>query len=129
MYVFLGSSHAIWLIVFKSYECYGAGCVIFSSQHVCVLTAVGIFFGVLFAIFVAVMFWDQISCIIDNTSTIDELKTKAGIEQDERSYASHERSGWENLKEVFGGADKPVNIWWLWPTEPGRELVIEREFD
>ena len=40
-----------------------------------------------------------------------------------------QRTGWENIKEVFGGADKPCDIWWLYPTAIERELIVEREFD
>jgi hypothetical protein len=29
VYVFLGSTHAIYLILYKSYACYGSGCVLF----------------------------------------------------------------------------------------------------
>ena len=76
------------MIAFKSYECFGEGCVIFSTTGAKLLVCAGLLLGILFAIFVAVMFWDQITCIIENTSTIDELKFKAGIEADERSYAS-----------------------------------------
>jgi hypothetical protein len=29
----------------------------------------------------------------------------------------------------MGGANKDMDIWWLWPTALERDLVIEREFD
>lgn len=90
---------------------------------------IGVVLGILFAIFVAIMFFDQLQCIVENTSTIDELKSKSGIEADERSYASQERTGWENIKEIFGDYNKPVNIWWLYPTDVDKKLIIEREFD
>jgi len=44
------------------------------------IAGVSIFLGLLFAIFVAVMFYDQISCITENMSTIDKLQRKRARE-------------------------------------------------
>jgi hypothetical protein len=72
------------------------------------------------------------SCIFENTSTIDDLKKKSGmtsIEEELKGDIAGSRSGWENLKEVMGGQDKSPDIWWIFPTTLERELVIEKEFD
>ena len=51
-----------------------------------------LFLGVLFCIFVAVMFYDQISCIIDNMSTIDKLKYKRAIKEGKRADIDEQKS-------------------------------------
>ena len=73
IYVFLGSFHALALIGYKAGICLDANCAIFSEFPTVVITGIAIFLALLFCLFVLVMFCDQISCIIDNTSTIDKL--------------------------------------------------------
>ena len=60
------------------------------------------------------------------TSTIDKLKRKKNMETDAQSETVLNRTKWENLKEVFGS---DFNIWWLYPTDIPRQIVVEREFD
>jgi hypothetical protein len=73
MYVFLGSLHAIVLIGHQVYLCLDDNCAIFKDPIVQCIAGVSMFMGLLFCLFVAVMFCDQISCIVGNTSTIDKL--------------------------------------------------------
>ena len=92
----------------------------------------GGFLAVLFGLFVAIMFGDQLSCIFENTSTIDDLKRKSGMVSEDEELKGEQaagRSGWENLKEIMGSINSPVDIWWLYPTSIERKLVIEREYD
>ena len=43
--------------------------------------------------------------------------------------AAESRTACQNLKEVFGNADDNLDIWWLFPTELKKTLIMEREFD
>lgn len=69
-----------------------------------------LFVGGVFFLFVTVMLYDQLSCIINNTSGIDMLK-KTPIEK---------RSVRTNLEETFGGR---FSIFWFLPTKVRRNLV------
>ena len=70
-------------------------CRLFSTTPVIVLTAVACFCAVLFGLFVAIMFFDQVQCIWENTSTIDNLKKRnPNFEEEAKSKSSEERSGW-----------------------------------
>ena len=46
-----------------------------------VVAAISCFLAILFCLFVIVMFYDQISCIVENLSTIDKLKIKRARQQ------------------------------------------------
>ena len=76
-----------------------------------------LFLALLFDLFVLVMFCDQISCIIDNTSTIDKLQKKRAMKQGkkvEQQKQQHQpRTWWENIREVFNG-DHRVGFSWTW---------------
>ena len=61
------------------------------------------FVGAIFFLFVSVMLYDQLSCIVSNTSGIDLLK-KSPVEK---------RSAMFNLQETFGGK---LGINWFIPT-------------
>jgi len=50
-----------------------ANCVMFLDLSMVVIGVLGIFLAILFCIFVCVMFYDQISCIVEMRSTIDKL--------------------------------------------------------
>jgi len=52
-------------------------CPMFDETFVDVLAMASLFLGVLFALFVVVMFMDQLFLIWDNTSTIDNLKKQS----------------------------------------------------
>ena len=95
-------------------------CWIVEDTPIFILTIFGVFLGVLFNLFVIVMFYDQISCILSCTSTIDKLqkvKTKST------------RTGWENLKFVFTGRKQEgFSIWWLLPLDFPSNLVLEEEY-
>ena len=69
VYVFLGSSHACVLIAYKAYTCLDENCAMFAETSTCVVAGVSIFLAILFGLFVCVMFCDQISCIVENTSS------------------------------------------------------------
>ena len=58
IYVFVGSMHAFVLIAMQSYECYYDTCFMFVHGTQVVLAAASLFMAILFAIFVAVMFYD-----------------------------------------------------------------------
>jgi len=125
--VFVGAGHALVIIVYNCFICLDKNCRMFNSTGTVVLGAISAFLALLFCLFVAIMFCDQIQCIWGNTSTIDKLKRKANMEGDKKSETVLNRTGWENVKEVFG-CDS-FNISWFWPTDIPRELVVEREFD
>lgn len=65
-----------------------------------------------------------------NTSTIDELKLKSGMQSandlDLKGEKAKGRTWWQNIKEVFGS---DVDIYWMLPTDVPRPLVVEREYD
>ena len=127
VYVFLGSTHAVTWIIYTCYPCFWARCAPFETLGGLVLLIVSVFLGILFAIFVVVMFYDQMDCILSNQSTIDQLQLKRGnMDSDISKMMSEKRSGWENVKMVFGG---DFDIWWLFPTEPPKRLVFEQVFD
>ena len=46
-----------------------------------VIAIVSIVLALLFCIFVAVMFYDQFSCIIEHTSTVDRLKFRRAVQE------------------------------------------------
>jgi len=54
-------------------------------------------------------------------------KRNPNFEAETRSQASDQRSGWQNVKEVFGGTSPGLN--WLFPTDIEKELDVEREYD
>ena len=73
VYVFLGSSHALVFIIVKGYGCLYDNCYLFDTITQIVLCIVSIFLGLLFAIFVCVMFYDQMEAVLSELSTIDQL--------------------------------------------------------
>ena len=81
IYVFIGSAHALFLICMKCYECYNSTCFLFSEMAQLVIAIVSIVLALLFCIFVAVMFYDQFSCIIEHTSTVDRLKFRRAVQE------------------------------------------------
>lgn len=62
------------------------------------------------------MFFSQMSCVAQGTSTIDKLK---GIEK------ATSKTGWQLVKEVFGG---DFSISWFFPTRIQLELTIEEQY-
>ena len=74
LYVALGSFHALFLIVYQSYLCMEMNCYLFKSTWTCALAGVSIFLAILFGLFVVIMFFDQMYCIVTNSSTIDNLQ-------------------------------------------------------
>ena len=65
--------HAVLLIAYKVSSCLNDNCAIFLDGANQLIAAISLFLGVLFCLFVTIMFCDQLSCIISNTSTIDKL--------------------------------------------------------
>ena len=87
--------HALVLMVWQGISCMDKNCRMFQPTSTIVVTAVACFCAVLFGLFVAIMFVDQIQCILENSSTIDNLKKKnPDFEADRGSQASESRSGW-----------------------------------
>ena len=112
--------HAFVLIAMQSYTCYYETCFMFVLGSEVVLACASLFMAILFAIFVAVMFYDQVSCILENMSTIDKLKHKRALKEGKKLPKEdvRSRSYWESICEVMSGRhDKGFDIWWLWPTD------------
>jgi hypothetical protein len=59
VYVFVGSMHAMGLIVATGFNCLEKNCVIFQSKSIVVLGCVATFLAMLFGLFVLMMFCDQ----------------------------------------------------------------------
>ena len=96
-----------------------------------VLASTSLFMALLFAIFVAVMFYDQVSCILDNMSTIDKLKHKRALKEGKKveQEESRSRTYWQSICEVMSGRfDKGFDIWWLIPTDIEYPLYLENEY-
>ena len=107
IYVFLGSFHALALMTLQGIKCIDEDCYMFTPVDVCVIAALSIFLALLFALFVVVMFCDQLCCIANNTNTIDKLKEKrdkkAGKRSAEKVGKKSSRTGWQNICEVMTG--------------------------
>lgn len=73
LYVFLGSFHALVLIIWQCYGCmFVDSCYLFHRSIGMVWIAIGsVMLGLIFCLFVCIMFYDQMDCIITNMSTID----------------------------------------------------------
>lgn len=78
IYVFNGSGHALFHLFRKGLYCLDGNCQVFQSVGNLVLSKitllnylaiVAIFLALLFCLFVSIMFFDQISCIINETSS------------------------------------------------------------
>lgn len=69
IYVFNGSMHALYLMAKNGIYCLDRNCALFSSASNVILTCMSMFLALLFGLFVCIMFCDQISCIINNTSS------------------------------------------------------------
>ena len=127
VYVALGSFHALVLTAWQSFRCFEQNCYIFRDTGTIILTGFAIFLAILFGLFVVIMFCDQMSCILYNTSTIDNLQKEKNPKMEAgKGQMAATRTAWQNVKEVFGG---PVGIDWLLPTDVSRPLVFEREYD
>jgi hypothetical protein len=94
------------------------GCSVSGLQAVlCILNFIE---AIIFGLFCAIMLFDQLSAIFENTPGIDALQNKKGVA----------RGKYESLKEVFG---EPFNYkWWLPLNLPSRmyqdfehELTLE----
>ena len=81
IYVFTGSSHAFVLISWQCYHCYNANCFLFAETPQLLIAILSLVLALLFCIFVVVMLHDQISCIIEHTSTVDRLKFRRAMQQ------------------------------------------------
>ena len=77
------------------------------------------------------MFYDQISCIFENMSTIDKLKYKRAIKEGKKADIDDQKSRtkYESICEVMSGRfDKGFNVWWLFPTDIEFTLYLENEY-
>ena len=130
IYVFLGSAHAMVLIGTQAYGCFNENCFMFVQGTTIFFCGVTMFLGILFMIFVCVMFYDQISCILENMSTIDKLKYKRAIKEGKKAdIDQRSRTYWESICEVMSGRhDKGFDIWWLLPTDIEYPLCAENEY-
>jgi len=73
-YVWIGSFYPITVNCINSWHWVYDQCRIFLNPAIVCLNVAGMFFAVLFGTFTAIMFFDQISWITSDTSTIDKLK-------------------------------------------------------
>lgn len=73
------------------------------------LCVVNMIEGILFGLFTAIMTWDQLSAISENTPYIDRLKGRKG----------KQRTFYENMKEVFG---ESFTMTWFLPIAVTDEL-------
>jgi len=132
LYVCLGSSHALFLIGYKCGTCLEANCAMFADFSVVIIAGLSLFLALLFDLFVMVMFCDQISCIVENTSTIDKLQKKRAQKQGKQteSQQMHQpRTWWQNICEVFTGSIHGGFSWrWLLPVDVDYNMEIEMEF-
>lgn len=69
IYVCLGSTHALVLIGWKCAVCLDDNCALFADFITVLIAGLSLFLALLFDLFVIVMFCDQISCIVDSTSS------------------------------------------------------------
>ena len=68
-YIFIGSVYTLAaLIYYKSY-CLYEYCSMMTSIASVLFIIIAVFLDVLFGLFVLIMFFDQISCITDNTNS------------------------------------------------------------
>lgn len=58
IYVFTGSLHALILIIWQCYSCWNGNCWMFKQTGPLIIAGMSIFLGILFNIFVVVMFYD-----------------------------------------------------------------------
>ena len=102
----------------------------FTEKGTMVIAGLSIFLGLLFCIFVVVMMWDQISCIIDNMSTIDKLQRKRALSQGKKvQEVKSSRTWWENICEVMTGRqDEGLSLDWVFPTDIKHPLYMENEY-
>lgn len=130
LYVSLGSTHALVLIGWKGALCLDDNCALFADVSTVVIACVALFLALLFDLFVVVMFCDQISCIIENTSTIDKLQKKRGMCKDKEKDSLHQpRTSWQNICEVFTGSpDGAFSYQWFLPTDINYTMTLEMEF-
>ena len=68
-YIFLGSAYTLTALAYYKYNCLYEYCSLFASLGSVLFILIGVFLDLLFGLFVLIMFCDQISCIIDNTSS------------------------------------------------------------
>ena len=99
-----------------------------------VLGVFSIFLALLFCIFVCVMFYDQISCIVENMSTIDKLQHKRAMQLGQKVMKDEPkqkpRTGWENICEVMTGDHrKGMSFDWLYPCDIEIPLRLEGEYN
>lgn len=131
IYVFIGSFHAVVLICLKCYACWNMNCWMFNQPGSMIIAGMSIFLGLLFAIFTAVMLWDQISCIIDQKSTIDKLQRKRALSEGKKfkEEVKPSRTWWQCICEVMTGkVDEGFSVQWLLPTDLKHPLCIENEY-
>ena len=96
-----------------------------------IIAGLSLFLGLLFAIFVVVMFYDQISCIIENLSTIDKLLRKKAMQEGKKVQEEEkpQRTWWQNVCEVMTGrCNQGFDIFWLIPTDIEYPLFLENEY-
>lgn len=118
-----------------------------------VIAIVAVVLALLFCIFVCVMFYDQISCIVEHTSTVDRLKFRramqetAGMKKSEKSkvmaeldkeFMQDQRSSWQCICQVMTGewrtddaeASQVAAFSWKWflPLDIAKAMVIEDEY-
>ena len=99
--MFVGSAHAAVLICAQTWHCYGlrdSKCQVFKNTENVVLVTVALACCMLFAIFVCVMFVDQIYYIVKGTGTIDSKQKEERKNELAEFLNETELTGLERLK-------------------------------
>ncbi|CAI2374838.1 unnamed protein product [Moneuplotes crassus] len=117
IYVCFGSMYALSVTIYYTYHCIYEQCVTFIEPIATIMNCVGIFLAVLFASFTGIMFYDQMWCIIFETSTIDKLKKTLRKESG--------KGTWELIKESFG---EDFSLRWFIPIQIERKITIESQY-
>jgi len=117
IYSLIGCVYSALLLVLQTMNCFQQHRCMLFMELTSLLIGIGTFFLIsLFGLFVVVMLFDQVSCIIDNSSTIDRLQGGS---------KANKKSLYQAFKEVFGG---PFSIKWLLPIDIKTPLIIEQEY-
>ncbi|CAI2306871.1 unnamed protein product [Caenorhabditis sp. 36 PRJEB53466] len=112
MYIALLSLHALYWGIWQFILCVGAEwqrCSSLAPPGTTLLLIFLLFESILFAIFTAVMFGTQISSICNDETTIESMKSRNSMMDEEDR---NRNNSWKNLQMVFGG---PFGIRWFNP--------------
>ena len=74
LYIWLGAIYTMFVACYYNYPWLYVQCEIFRDPLIIIINIFGLFIALLFCMFTIIMFWDQLSWIMNNTSTIDKMK-------------------------------------------------------